>query len=197
MKRALLSVTNKAGISQFATALAELGVEIISTGGTATALRNAGVPVTLVETVTDFPEMLDGRVKTLHPKIFGGILADRSKPEHMDAIAEHDIAPIDIVVVNLYDFDGKPGIEQIDIGGPSLLRAAAKNAHSVVVIVDPGDYSTVLEHLRTKGEVAEQYRGGLAMKVFDHTSAYDSAIATWMNMKLNQGEDFLKSTGSH
>lgn len=177
--RILISVTNKTGIEKFK-ALTDIGWEIISTGGTAKTLEAAGIPCTLIEDVTGFPEMMDGRLKTLHPKIFGGILADRSKPEHMAAIAEYGIEPIDIVVVNLYAFDQKPGIENIDIGGPSLLRAAAKNGSSVTVIVEPDDYDRVILELVRNGENSVNLRAELATKVFEHTSIYDSNIRGWM-----------------
>src|SRR3954452_14096820 len=153
MPRALLSVSDKSGLLDFARGLDALGWELISTGGTARALREADVPVRDVSDVTHFPEMLDGRVKTLHPAVHGGLLARRDLPEHMQAIAEHDIAPIDLVVVNLYPFQqtaARAGvapeevIEQIDIGGPSMLRSAAKNFASVTTVVDPADYMMVL-----------------------------------------------------
>ena len=178
-RRILISVTDKAGIEKFR-ALTDIGWEIISTGGTAKKLVEAGIPCTLIEDVTGFPEMMDGRLKTLHPKIFGGILADRSKPEHMATIAEHGIEPIDIVAVNLYPFEQKPGIENIDIGGPSLLRAAAKNGASVTVIVDPNDYDRVIEEVLENGETSANLKAELATKVFEHTSVYDSSIHGWM-----------------
>jgi phosphoribosylaminoimidazolecarboxamide formyltransferase / IMP cyclohydrolase len=187
MPRALLSVSDKSGLLEFARGLHSLGWELISTGGTARALREANVPVRDVADVTRFPEMLDGRVKTLHPVVHGGLLARRDLPEHMQAIAEHGIAPIDLVAVNLYPFretaaraDVAPAavIEQIDIGGPSMLRSAAKNFASVTTIVDPADYSRVLALLAT-GEDDLDYRRQLAAKVFEHTAAYDAAIAGW------------------
>ena len=187
--RALISVSDKTGVVPFARGLVELGWEIVSTGGTARALRDAGVPVTPIETVTGFPEMLDGRVKTLHPAIHGGLLARRSLPQHMAALEAHGIQPIDLVAVNLYPFRetaARPdvaredAIEQIDIGGPSMLRSAAKNHDSVLVIVDPADYTVVLEALRARS-VADELRQSLAAKVFHHTSAYDAAIAAYLD----------------
>ena len=187
MPRALLSVSDKSGLVDFARGLTALGWELISTGGTARALREAGLAVRDVSDVTHFPEMLDGRVKTLHPAVHGGLLARRDLPEHMTAIAEHDIAPIDLVVVNLYPFRetaARAGvapedvIEQIDIGGPSMLRSAAKNFAGVTVVVDPHDYGRVLEALKA-GDDALPLRRELAGKVFAHTAAYDAAIGAW------------------
>ena len=187
MPRALLSVSDKSGLIDFASGLHDLGWELLSTGGTARALREAGVPVRDVAEVTRFPEMLDGRVKTLHPVVHGGLLARRDLPEHMQAIAEHDIAPIDLVAVNLYPFretaartgvSPEDVIEQIDIGGPSMLRSAAKNFAAVTTVVDPSDYSRVLAVL-VSGEDDPVLRRRLAAKVFEHTAAYDAAIAGW------------------
>jgi len=187
MPRALLSVSDKSGLIDFASGLHDLGWELLSTGGTARALREAGVPVRDVAEVTRFPEMLDGRVKTLHPVVHGGLLARRDLPEHMQAIAEHDIAPIDLVAVNLYPFretaartgvSPEDVIEQIDIGGPSMLRSAAKNFAAVTTVVDPSDYSRVLAVL-VSGEDDSLLRRRLAAKVFEHTAAYDAAIAGW------------------
>lgn len=194
-RRILISVTDKSGIEKFGV-LTEHGWEIVSTGGTAAVLQMAGVPCTLVETITKFPEMLDGRVKTLHPAIFGGILADRSKPAHMDAIDAQGIGAVDVVVVNLYAFLEKPGIENIDIGGPSLLRAAAKNALSVVVLVDPADYDRAIGELATNGSASEATREELAIKVFQHTAAYDVAIAAWMTEQLRLQKRFLQGGGT-
>jgi phosphoribosylaminoimidazolecarboxamide formyltransferase/IMP cyclohydrolase len=187
MPRALLSVSDKTGLLDFARGLHDLGWELISTGGTARALREANIPVQDVSAMTGFPEMLDGRVKTLHPAVHGGLLARRDLPEHMQAIAEHGIAPIDLVAVNLYPFretaartDVSPDevIEQIDIGGPSMLRSSAKNFAAVTTVVDPADYSTVLEAVREgRDDLAERRR--LAAKVFEHTAGYDAAIARW------------------
>ncbi len=189
IERALISVTDKSGIASFAKALHEMGVEIISTGGTAKVIREAGVPVTDVSEVTGFPEMLDGRVKTLHPKIHGGILAIRSNPEHMKQLAAQGIKPIDLVVVNLYAFEKtvargaslEEAIENIDIGGPTLLRASAKNFRDVTVVVDPADYEKVLEEMKTnQGETTLKTRFVLARKVFETTSRYDTAIAQYL-----------------
>ena len=187
MPRALLSVSDKSGLAAFASGLHALGWELVSTGGTAQALRAAGLPCLEVSAVTNFPEMLDGRVKTLHPAVHGGLLARRDLPEHMAAIAEHGIAPIDLVCVNLYPFRDTartPGvtpdavIEQIDIGGPSMIRSAAKNFASVTVVVDPTDYEIVLTTLQEKRDDLE-LRRTLAAKVFEHTAAYDAMIAAW------------------
>ena len=187
MPRALLSVSDKTGLVDFARELAALGWELVSTGGTARALRDAGLPVQDVADVTRFPEMLHGRVKTLHPAVHGGLLARRDLPEHMQAIAEHEIQPIDLVAVNLYPFretaarrdvNAEEVIENIDIGGPSMLRSAAKNFAAVTVLVDPADYPRALEALRT-GHHDLELRQELAGKVYAHTAAYDSAIAAW------------------
>ncbi len=186
--RALLSVSDKRGIVELARELVALGWEIVSTGGTAEALRQAGIPVIPIEQVTGFPEMMDGRVKTLHPKVHGGLLARRAHPGDRAALAEHGITPIDLVVVNLYPFRetvAKPGvafeqaIEQIDIGGPSMLRSAAKNHQDVFVVVDPDDYSRVVAALKGEGltpGTSPGLRRELATKVFAHTAAYDAAI---------------------
>src|ERR1039457_288810 len=187
ISRVLLSVTDKTGIVEFASGLAAMGAELISTGGTARLLRAAGIPVADVSDVTGFPEMLDGRVKTLHPTIAGGILAMRGNPEHMAAIQAHGISPIDMVVVNLYRFEAvaaKAGaplaelIENIDIGGPTMLRAAAQNYQDVAVVTAPEDYPTILEELRASGgELSLDTRWWLARKVFRTTADYDSAIS--------------------
>ncbi len=196
MPRALLSVSNKAGLAEFARRLTALGYELVSTGGTARTLRAAGLAVRDVADVTHFPEMLDGRVKTLHPAVHGALLARRDDAEHMEALAAHKIDPIDLVAVNLYPFRetaAKPNatpddvIEQIDIGGPSMLRSAAKNFHAVYVIVDPQDYESVLRTLEA-GDDDLDLRRFLAEKVYAHTAAYDSAIARWF--ALQDGERF-------
>jgi len=196
--RALLSVSDKRGIVEFARELAGLGWEIVSTGGTAEALRREGIPVVRVEEITGFPEMMDGRVKTLHPNVHGALLARRENSGDLAAMKQHGITPIDLVAVNLYPFRetvAKPqttfaqAIEQIDIGGPSMLRSAAKNHQSVIVIVDPDDYSTVIEDLKV-GEVGEEKRRVLATKVFAHTSAYDAAILGY----LTRSEESLPPT---
>ena len=195
MPRALLSVSDKTGLVAFAQQLAAIGWELLSTGGTARTLRDAALTVTDVADVTRFPEMLDGRVKTLHPAVHGGLLARRDLDSHMTAIAEHGIAPIDMVVVNLYPFretaakpDVQPEdvIEHIDIGGPSMLRSAAKNFDAVWVVVDPADYSLVLASLGDDG--ARKTRRLLAEKVFAHTASYDASIAAWF--AAQRGERF-------
>jgi phosphoribosylaminoimidazolecarboxamide formyltransferase/IMP cyclohydrolase len=189
LRRALLSVSDKSGIAEFARALAALGVSLLSTGGTARLLEKEGIAVTEVSAHTGLPEMLDGRVKTLHPKIHGGILARRDSREHMQAIAAAGIAPIDLVVVNLYPFQAtvadpdcrlEDAIQNIDIGGPAMLRSAAKNHAGVAVVVDPSDYAKVLEELRARGEVTAATRFVLARKAFAHTAAYDGAIANYL-----------------
>ena len=164
--RALLSVYDKTGIVDLAKGLAELGCELVSSGGTARVLGEAGLDVLSVEEVTGSPEMLDGRVKTLHPRIHGGILADRSKPAHMQRLAELDISAIDLVVCNLYPFRSEPSVEQIDIGGPSMVRAAAKNHDAVAVVVNPSDYQVVLDELRQSGTVGFETRKRLARDAF-------------------------------
>jgi phosphoribosylaminoimidazolecarboxamide formyltransferase/IMP cyclohydrolase len=188
IRRALISVTDKAGIVEFAQGLGDLGVEIISTGGTARAIHEGGVAVREVSEVTGFPEMLDGRLKTINPRIAGGVLAIRTNSEHMNALAEHKIPPIDMVVVNLYAFEkvaAKQGvsmaelIENIDIGGPTLIRAAAKNYQDVAVVTSPEDYAAILEELHEcKGQLSEPTLWRLAQKAFALTAAYDRAIST-------------------
>ncbi len=186
IRRALLSVSDKTGLVDFARALAGFGVELLSTGGTAKALREAGLDVRDVSDVTGFPEMMDGRVKTLHPRIHGGILAVRDNPEHARALAEHVISPIDMVVVNLYPFEQtiaregvtlEEAVEQIDIGGPSMVRSAAKNFRDVAVLVSPESYPLVSEQLKqTGGRLSFSTRSWLALTAFMHTSRYDDAI---------------------
>ena len=187
IQRALISVFDKTGLIPLAQALAGAKVELISTGGTARALRETGLPVIELADYTGFPEMLDGRVKTLHPKVHGGLLYVRGDPEHEAAIKKHAIRPIDLVVVNLYPFEQtitKPGvtleeaIENIDIGGPSMLRSAAKNHQHVTVVMDPGDYAEVAAQIKTKGNTTLALRRKLAARVFARTSAYDAVIAT-------------------
>lgn len=187
--RALISVSDKSGVVELARALAALGVQILSTGGTAKLLEKEGVSVTEVSAHTGFPEMLDGRVKTLHPKIHGGLLARRDDPAHLEAIRAAGIPPIDLLVANLYPFQAtvadpdcrfEDAIENIDIGGPAMLRAAAKNHAGVAVVVDPGDYAVVLDEIRTTGAVSDATRFELARKVFAHTAAYDGAIANYL-----------------
>jgi phosphoribosylaminoimidazolecarboxamide formyltransferase / IMP cyclohydrolase len=188
IQRAILSVTDKTGLADFARKLSALGIELISTGGTAKLLRDSGIAVKDISELTGFPEMLDGRVKTLHPKVHGGILHRRDDPRHIAAVAEHGIAPIDLVVVNLYAFEktaAKPGvafeelIENIDIGGPSMIRSAAKNFHDVAIVTSPADYDTIAAELEREGgrlSLATKWR--LAQKAFATTAAYDSAIAS-------------------
>jgi len=192
--RALMSVTDKSGLLEFAQFLAKYQVEILSTGGTAKMLREGGVQVTEVSDYTGFPEMLDGRVKTLHPKIHGGILGRRDLPAHGEQMAKHQIQPIDLVVVNLYQFEkvvNRPGgctleeaIENIDIGGPTMLRAAAKNYPAVTVVVDPGDYHHLMAEIKlNKGGTSLGTRFRLAKKVFKLTHEYDGAISRYLEEK--------------
>ncbi len=196
IKRALISVSDKTGIVEFASKLKELGVEIISTGGTARALSEAEIKVLNVSDITGFPECLDGRVKTLHPKVHGGLLAMRSNPEHMKQIKELGIDPIDMVVINLYPFkktilkehvELEEAIENIDIGGPTMLRAAAKNYQDVTVIVDPSDYAGVLEEIKSSQDVSVKTKFKLAYKVFEHTCHYDTLIAKYLREKIDDG----------
>jgi phosphoribosylaminoimidazolecarboxamide formyltransferase / IMP cyclohydrolase len=179
--RALISVHDKTGVVDLARGLAALGWEIVSSGGTSKALEEAGVAVTPVEEITASPEMLGGRVKTLHPKIHGGILADRSKPEHMGDLEAQGIEPIDLVVCNLYPFRSSPSIEMIDVGGPTMVRAAAKNHAHVGIVVDPADYGQILEELRADGSLSSETKRRLARAAFAHTAAYDAAIVTWFD----------------
>ena len=188
-RRALLSVSDKSGIVEFARGLSAAGFSILSTGGTAALLTREGIAVTEVSAYTGFPEMLDGRVKTLHPKIHGGLLARTEDAKHRAAIAQAGIDPIELLVVNLYPFEStvadpecalEDAVENIDIGGPAMLRAAAKNHGSVAALVDPADYPRVLEEIRAKGAVSSETRFALAKKVFAHTAAYDGAIANYL-----------------
>ena len=179
--RALLSVYDKTGLEAFARGLVSLGFELVSSGGTSRALADAGIPHVEVETVTGAPEMLGGRVKTLHPKIHGGILADRSKPDHLADLERQGIETIDLVACNLYPFRAEPSIEMIDVGGPTMVRAAAKNHDSVAVLVDPADYQPVLDELRREGELSDATRRRLARAAFAHTAAYDAAIVGWFD----------------
>jgi phosphoribosylaminoimidazolecarboxamide formyltransferase/IMP cyclohydrolase len=187
--RALISVSDKNGLIEFARALSEGGTTLVSTGGTARALGEAGLQVTDVATLTGFPEMMDGRVKTLHPKVHGAILAVRDEKSHVDAMREHAIEPIDLVVVNLYPFEAtlakgaslEECIEKIDIGGPALIRAAAKNHGDVAVVVDPADYDVVLREIAAHGGTTLALRRLLAAKAFARTSAYDATIASWFS----------------
>ena len=198
IKQALISVSDKTGVVELATQLTALGVGLLSTGGTAKLLRDAGLAVTEVSDYTGFPEMLDGRVKTLHPKVHGGLLARRDLPEHMQALAHHGIGMIDLLVVNLYPFAQtvsrldctlSDAIENIDIGGPAMLRAAAKNHSGVAVVVDPADYRQVLAEIHDHGAVSDATRFELARKVFAHTAQYDGAIANYLGG--------IRADGSH
>ena len=196
IERAIISVTDKSGIVEFAKSLSELGVQILSTGGTARALREGGISVTDISDYTGFPEMMDGRVKTLHPKVHGGLLGLRDNPEHVKVMKAHGIKTIDMVVVNLYQFEKtvvkegvtlEEAIENIDIGGPSMLRSSAKNFRHVTVIVDPADYEVVLREMKeTGGETTLKTRFRLARKVFQLTHQYDGAIS-----------EYLETWGSH
>lgn len=194
IKRALISVSDKSDIAAFASELAKLGVEIVSTGGTASLLEDNGIKVKQVSAITNFPEMLDGRVKTLHPKIHGALLALRKNKEHMKQIKEQNIQPIDMVVVNLYPFEEtikqknvkfEDAIENIDIGGPSMLRSAAKNFEDVIVVTDSNDYSIVLKELKEKGNVSKELRKELARKAFEKTAFYDAMISNFLQGKEN------------
>ncbi|HTZ17971.1 MAG TPA: hypothetical protein VMB78_05975 [Dissulfurispiraceae bacterium] len=190
IKRALISVSDKAGVVDFARELSSMGIEILSTGGTAKALRDGGVKVIEVSDYTGFPEMLDGRLKTLHPKIHGGLLSRRSNPKDMEDIKKHGIGTIDLVVVNLYPFEktiSKPdvtfdeAIENIDIGGPAMLRASSKNFADVTVVVDPSDYAEILKEIKKSGgEISREIKLDLARKVFAHTARYDTLIADYL-----------------
>jgi len=200
MERALISLTDKSGIEGFASELVDLGIEILSTGGTAKKMRDSGIPVKDVSEFTGFPEILDGRVKTLHPLVHGGLLAQRNNPSHVGQMATHKIRPIDLVAVNLYAFDKATAdpscslahaIENIDIGGPTMLRAAAKNFHDVTVIVDPADYPQVVTELKATGNTTLKTRFRLAVKVFQLTSSYDTAIAAWLaNVDVDRNSYF-------
>lgn len=190
IKKAILSVSDKTGAVEFARELAAMGVQFLSTGGTARSLRDAGLSIMDVSEYTGFPEMMDGRVKTLHPKIHGGLLGLRSNPEHQRVMKEHGIEEIDMIVVNLYPFRetiSRPGcsfqdaIENIDIGGPSMLRSAAKNFESVTVVTDPADYPLVIVEMKKNGgSVSRETNFRLAIKVFEKTSEYDRTIASYL-----------------
>jgi phosphoribosylaminoimidazolecarboxamide formyltransferase / IMP cyclohydrolase len=205
VQRAILSVTDKSGIVEFAKALAALNIELVSTGGTAKLLRDSGVPVKDISELTGFPEMLDGRVKTLHPKVHGGILHIRSNKEHRAAVSEHGIQPIDMVVVNLYAFEqtaARSGvgfqevIENIDIGGPSMIRSAAKNFQDVAIVTSPKDYQAIIDELRSNGgQLSLETRWRLARRAFATTAAYDSAIASTLEGVPRPGGTQSESTG--
>ncbi|MGD8386899.1 MAG: hypothetical protein PVG49_07140 [Desulfobacteraceae bacterium] len=190
IERAIISVTDKSGVVEFAKSLASFDVAILSTGGTARAMREGGVQVTDISEYTGFPEMLDGRVKTLHPKVHGGLLGMRDNPEHVRTMEAHGVLPIDMIVVNLYAFEKtvaregvslEEAIENIDIGGPSMLRSSAKNFRDVTVVVDPADYKLVLDEMAAnQGATTLETRFRLARKVFQLTSAYDGAISRYL-----------------
>ena len=203
VRRALLAVYDKTGVVEFARELAEMGVALVASGGTAQTLHDAGLDVTRVEEVTGFPEMLGGRVKTLHPKIHGGILADRRNQEHVDQLAEHAIEPFDLVVVNLYPFRETVAsgagfdevIEKIDIGGLAMVRAAAKNFESVGVVVGPTRYEMVLDELRLEGGLTRATRLALAAEAFAHTAAYDAVLAGWFAEQTRADEGLPSFVG--
>lgn len=190
IKKVIISVSNKAGVLECAQELSKFGVEILSTGGTAKSLREAGLAIKDVSEYTGFPEMLDGRVKTLHPKVHGGLLGRRSNPEHVSKMKEYNIDPIDMIIVNLYPFEEtvakkdctlEDAIENIDIGGPTMLRSAAKNYEDVTVIVDPADYPKVIAEMKANnGVVSKATNFYLAKKVFQRTSQYDAAITDYL-----------------
>ena len=200
IERALISLTDKSGIEGFAQELAGLGVEILSTGGTAKKIREAGIVVRDVSDFTGFPEMLDGRVKTLHPKVHGGILNQRHNEEHRRQCAEHQIDNIDLIAVNLYAFEKTvadpncslaDAIENIDIGGPTMLRSSAKNFHDVTVIVDPADYPQVLAEIKATGNTTLKTRVRLARKVFALTARYDTVISAWLEKVDVDSNDYF------
>jgi phosphoribosylaminoimidazolecarboxamide formyltransferase/IMP cyclohydrolase len=201
IERALISLTDKSGIEGFARELEQLGIEILSTGGTAKKMRDQGIRVKDVSEFTGFPEMLDGRVKTLHPKVHGGILAQKSNPDHVRQMQEHGIKAIDLVAVNLYSFEKtvanpactlEEAIENIDIGGPTMLRSSAKNFQDVTVIVDPADYPRVLAEIKATGNTTLKTRFYLAVKVFALTSAYDTAIVKWLKTVDVETDSYFK-----
>src|SRR5690554_3558632 len=205
IKRALVSVSDKSGLADLGRALAARGVEILSTGGSAKALREIGIPVIEVADYTGFPEIMDGRVKTLHPKIHGGLLGRRGIDE--EVMRAHDIEPIDLVVVNLYPFAAtiaKPGctyedaIENIDIGGPAMVRAAAKNHDRVAIVVDPSDYSGVLDEMaRNNGEVSLETRKRLAAKAYAHTASYDAMVAAYLQKASGTATEYPENLTVH
>ena len=200
-ERAVISLTDKSGIEGFAKELEALGIEILSTGGTAKKMRESGIAVKDVSEFTGFPEMLDGRVKTLHPKVHGGILAQKTNPDHVAQMKQHGLEAIDIVAVNLYAFEktvADPSctlgnaIENIDIGGPTMLRSSAKNFQDVTVIVDPADYPTVIAELKEHGHTTLKTRFRLAVKVFELTSTYDTTIDEWLNKVDVDSDPYFK-----
>ena len=201
VRRALISLSDKTGLDQLAAGLARHGVEIVSTGGTAAKLRENGAEVRDISDLTGFPEMMDGRVKTLHPKVHGGLLGVRDNPEHASAMEEHGIAPIDLVVVNLYPFlstvmsgaDRDTIIENIDIGGPSMVRSAAKNHAHVAIVTDPADYSALLEQLDAQGGTTLEFRKMLAAKAYVLTAEYDSIVSQWFG--FSEGKERWPTAG--
>lgn len=204
ISRALLSVSDKTGVIEFARALAKIGIELVSTGGTRKALAEAGLSVRDISDLTHFPEMMDGRIKTLHPKVHGGLLAVRENPEHEAAMLAHDIQPIDLLVVNLYPFEEtlakkasfEECVENIDIGGPAMIRGAAKNHQDVAVIVDPGDYQCIIEELQeTGGTTRLATRCKLAQKAYARTAAYDAAISNWLAEQINEEQPPVRAFG--
>lgn len=204
VSRALLSVSDKTGVVEFARALAKIGVELVSTGGTRKSLADAGLNVRDISDLTHFPEMMDGRVKTLHPKVHGGLLAIRENPEHEAAMLAHDIQPIDLLIVNLYPFEEtlakgasfEDCVENIDIGGPAMIRGASKNHQDVAVIVDPGDYQCIIEELNeTGGATRLATRRRLAQKAYARTAAYDAAISNWLAEQLNDEQPPVRAFG--
>ena len=204
IKRALLSVSDKSGLIELAKSLTEIGIELLSTGGTFKAISDAGLPVTPVEEVTGFPEMMDGRVKTLHPNVHGGLLARRDLDTHLDAATRHGIGLIDLLVVNLYPFeqtvargaDYDTTVENIDIGGPAMVRAAAKNHASVAVVTDVNDYDALVSELSDKNGLSKATCQRLAQKAYSHTAAYDAAISTWMAEAINVETPAVIATGA-
>lgn len=189
IERALISVSNKDGVEKIAKFLADNGVEILSTGGTAKLLKEKGIAVTSVDSYTGHPEVMNGRVKSLHPKIHGGILALRDNENHLKDMKDNDIKPIDMVIVNLYPFEAtiakegvtlEDAIENIDIGGPTMVRSSAKNHKFVSIVVDPSDYDTIIDELSDKGGMSLETRQKLAVKAFDHTAKYDTAITAYL-----------------
>ncbi|MEO0343936.1 MAG: bifunctional phosphoribosylaminoimidazolecarboxamide formyltransferase/IMP cyclohydrolase [Pseudomonadota bacterium] len=204
IKRALLSVSDKTGLVEFATALAAQGVALISTGGTHKMLAEAGLNVTAIDAVTGFPEMMDGRVKTLHPKVHGGLLARRDVQSHLDAAKNHDIGLIDLLVVNLYPFeatitkgaDYDTAVENIDIGGPAMVRAAAKNHAAVTVATNPDQYAALMVEIADKGGVSQVTRSKLAQQAFSHTAVYDAAVSNWFAVALQLETPAIAATGA-
>ncbi len=201
IERAIISLTDKSGIEGFARELADMGVELLSTGGTAKKIRDAGIKVKDVAEFTGFPEMLDGRVKTLHPKVHGGILNQRDNEDHQQQCKEHGLQNIDLIAVNLYAFEKTvadpncslgDAIENIDIGGPTMLRSSAKNFHDVTVIVDPADYPQVLAEMKEHGNTTLKTRFRLAAKVFALTSKYDTVISAWLEKVDVDSNDYFK-----